>query len=458
MPRGDLAASMSHYYMMPDQLCFRKRLPLPGIYLLLILLTSCQKTEQQAETANRQAPTTIVSSDSGYQLLHYGKPYFIKGAGGISHLEELAACGGNSIRVWDDIDAGRILDEAHTLGITVMLGLWVEREMEGFDYDDRAAVERQYNRIRKTILRYRNHPALLMWCVGNEWAQDADNFKVFDEVNRLARLVHELDPGHPTSTAISPDSKRAIWLVSQRCTEVDILAVNSYGLTARLDEFFRGGGWTKPYLISEYGAPAYWEVPTAPWGAPDEPTSQQKVDFVRQFYRQYIASKPLNCLGAYLFYWGSKQEETSTWFSIFDEQRRQTPLVGLMQELWRGTKPTNRAPVIQQLLIDGEAVAHRSFAVSDTVHWAAIRVTEPERDSLRYEWVMKRRARSGSDYVGIPRPAIQGLITRSDKAIIQFRLPQNPGAYRLFVNVFDTHEHVATANFSFLVTAPQSRQ
>ncbi len=110
-------------------------------------------------------PTSIVSSDSGYQLLRYGKPYFIKGAGGISHLEELAACGGNSIRVWDDVDAGRILDEAHKLGLTVMLGLWVEREMEGFDYDDRAAVERQYKRIRKTILRYRNHPALLMWCV-----------------------------------------------------------------------------------------------------------------------------------------------------------------------------------------------------------------------------------------------------------------------------------------------------
>ena len=444
--------------MMPDHVYFQKLLPWPGIFVLFLLLTGCRDTEQQAKTANRQAPTTIIATNRGFQLLHYGKPYFIKGAGGISHLEELAACGGNSIRVWDDIDAGRILDEAHKLGITVMLGLWVEREMEGFDYDDRAAVERQYKRIRKTILRYRNHPALLMWCVGNEWAQEADNFKVFDEVNRLARLVHELDPGHPTSTAISPDSKRAIWLVTERCTEIDILAVNSYGLTARLDEFFRGGGWTKPYLISEYGAPAYWEVPTSPWGAPNEPNSQQKVAFVRQFYRQHIASRPLNCLGAYLFYWGNKQEETYTWFSIFDEQRRQTPLVGLMQELWRGTKPTNMAPVMRQLLIDGQAVVHRSFPLSDTLHRAEINVTDPERDTLRYEWVMKRRARPGSDYVGIPRPAIQGLLVRSDSAVIPFRLPRQPGAYRLFVNVFDTHNHVATANFSFQITTRKSVQ
>ena len=431
-----------------------RKLPLWQIgCFLLIWVTSCQESRQQYKrTPDARLPTAIQSSDSGYQLLRYGKPYFIEGAGGISHLEELKACGGNSIRVWDDVDAERILAEAQKLGLTVMFGLWVEREMEGFDYNDRAAVERQYQRIRKIILRYRNHPALLMWCVGNEWAQEADNFNVYDEVNRIAKLVHELDPSHPTSTAISPDSKRAIWLVTQRCAEIDILAVNSYGLTARLDEFFREGGWNKPYLISEYGAPAYWEVPTAPWEAPDEPNSQQKVDFVRTFYKQHINSRPSGCLGAYLFYWGSKQEETYTWFSIFDEQGRQSPLVNLMQELWSGNQPINRAPVIEQLLIDGRAVAHRSFERSERLHQAEIRVTDPERDSLTYEWVMKRRARPGSDYIGIPRPAMQGLLVRSDTSVIQFHLPQNPGAYRLFINVFDTHKHVATANFSFQIT------
>lgn len=128
MRRGDLPANTSHYYMMPDRLCFRNLLPWPGISLLLVLLTSCQDTKKQAKTTARQAPTAIVASDSGFQLLHYGKPYFIKGAGGISHLDELATCGGNSIRVWDDIDAGRILDEAHKLGITVMMGLWTLME------------------------------------------------------------------------------------------------------------------------------------------------------------------------------------------------------------------------------------------------------------------------------------------------------------------------------------------
>lgn len=427
----------------------------------LLALSSCQDTQQKRPvTTNPAAPTAIRFNGKSYELLRHGKPYYIKGAGGVSHFEELKACGGNSIRLWDDIDAGRILDEAQALGLTVMFGLWVEREMEGFDYDDHAAVERQYERIRKTVQKYRNHPALLLWCVGNEWALEAKNFKVYDEVNRLSKLVHQLDHNHPVSTVISPDSKRAVWLVSKRCTDVDILGVNSYALTEKLDEFFQKGGWTKPYLISEYGAQAYWETPTAPWGAPDEPNSRSKVEFVRPFYQRYIGSQPPNCFGSYLFYWGYKQEETHTWFSVFDEQGRYTPLVELMQELWSGKKPTNLAPVVQALLIDGQLIYHRSYEPASVLHQAGprqaeIRVQDPEGDPLTYAWEIKPRAQPGADYVGVPRPAIQGLLERTDTRMVRFRLPKEPGTYRLFVNVYDTHQHVATANFSFEVAGPQ---
>lgn len=425
----------------------------------LCILSGCQDTQQKrpaTDNPNVLTPTSVRFNGTSYELLRYGKPYFIKGAGGVSHFEDLKACGGNSIRIWDDIDAGRILDEAQALGLTVMFGLWVEREMEGFDYDDQAAVERQYERIRKTVIKYRNHPALLFWCVGNEWALNAKNFKVYDEVNRLSRLVHQLDPNHPVSTVISPDSKRAVWLVSKRCTDVDILGVNSYALTGKLDEFFQDGGWTKPYLITEYGAQAYWETTTAPWGAPNEPDSRRKVDFVRPFYQRYIGSHPPNCFGSYLFYWGYKQEETHTWFSLFDEQGRQTPLVGLMQELWSGSKPANQAPVIQALLIDGQPKYNQSYAPASILHQAEVRVSDLESDSLTYLWEIKQRAQAGPDYVGVPRLAIQGLLDRTDTRAVRFRLPKEPGAYRLFVNVYDNHRHVATANFSFEVAGSQT--
>lgn len=427
-----------------------------AILSALILVGSCRQTDQsQSTTVSASVPTSIHFNGSSYELLRYGKPYFIKGAGGISYFDQLKSCGGNSIRIWDDIDAQQILDDAQRLDLTVMFGLWVEREMEGFDYNNQDAVDKQFERIRKTVLKYRNHPALLLWSVGNEWSLHADNFKVFDEVNRIVRMIHELDPNHPVSTVISPDSERAVWLVRTRCPDVDILAVNSYGLTEKLGGFFEKGGWKKPYLISEYGAPAYWEVPVSAWGAPNEPSSQQKVTFIRQFYQKYISSRPPNCLGAYLFYWGNKQEETHTWFSIFDEQGLETPLVNLMQELWSGHPAgNNQAPVIKTLKIDGQSITDKSFAVSTSLHQAQIQANDPESEPLRYNWEIKPRAKYGGDYVGVPVPAIQGLLLQTNTPTVRFRLPQKPGAYRLFVNVYDTHRHIASANFSFEVTAP----
>ena len=420
--------------------------------LLLALVAGCDGSNRQKPTATAQsAPTAIRFNGQSYELYWHGKPYYIKGAGGVSHLAQLKACGGNSVRVWDDIDAKRILDEAQRLGLTVMLGLWVEREMEGFDYDNQAAVEHQYRRIRKIVLKYRNHPALLMWCVGNEWALEADNFKVYDEVNRLSKMVHSLDNNHPVSTSMSSDSERSIRLVAQRCPDIDVLSVNSYALTAQLAQFLDKGGWHKPYLISEYGAPGYWETPLAPWGAPNEPNSEQKAKSVRDFYHAYIGSYPPNCLGAYLFYWGTKQEETHTWFSVFDEEGHESPLVGVMQELWSRKKPDNLAPVVQSLQIDGKPLASGSFTLSSGLHQAHFQTVDPEKDTLTYHWEIKPRANSGTDYVGVPRPAIDGLLASTTSPTVQFRLPAKPGAYRLFANAYDSHNHVATANFSFNV-------
>ncbi|TAE27331.1 MAG: hypothetical protein EAZ91_16335 [Cytophagales bacterium] len=429
------------------------RLFLPLLTLLCgLLCVRCTDNPARFATANPQGkPTAVVFDGTSYRLLRHGKPYFIEGAGGVSHLDRLQTCGGNSIRIWDDADADQLLDEAHRLGLTVMLGLWVEREMEGFSYDNQAAVARQYKRIRKTVLKYRNHPALLLWCVGNEWAQGANNVKVYDEVNRLATLVHDLDPNHPVSTAISPDSKRAVWLVAERCPAVDILSVNAYALTDQLGEFFQKGGWNGPYIISEYGAQAYWETPTAPWGAPDEPNSEQKRAFVHQFYPKHIGSRPANCLGAYLFYWGTKQEESHTWFSVFDEQGRETPLVEQMQELWGGGKPTNRSPVLQTILIDGKPALRQVFRASDKPHQVQVLAQDPDGDSLTYAWEIKLRAARTADYVGTPRPPVAGLFQNSATSTTEFRLPRQPGAYRLFVYVYDNHNHVATANVSFMV-------
>jgi hypothetical protein len=62
----------------------------------------------------------VVKNELGYQLYRQGKPYYVKGAGGNTHLDVLVNCGGNSIRTWGLENAKQILDEAQKKGLTVV--------------------------------------------------------------------------------------------------------------------------------------------------------------------------------------------------------------------------------------------------------------------------------------------------------------------------------------------------
>src|SRR5690606_12293825 len=109
----------------------------------------------------------------------------------------------NSIRTWGTRSAQEILDRAHELGMTVTLGLGVTGERHGFDYSDEEAVAAQLERVRLDVLRYKDHPALLIWAIGNELNLNARNPAVWDAVNDISKMIHELDPNHLTTTTLA---------------------------------------------------------------------------------------------------------------------------------------------------------------------------------------------------------------------------------------------------------------
>ena len=147
-------------------------------------------------------PVELRQTEQGWQLLRGGEPYFIRGAGGDGSLEQLAAAGANSVRTWgaDDIDAR--LDAAHALGLSVTVGIWLGHERHGFDYNDKTQVHEQLERARQTVLRYKDHPAVLLWGIGNEMEGfgSGDNPAIWTAVNDIAAMVKKLDPFHPTMT------------------------------------------------------------------------------------------------------------------------------------------------------------------------------------------------------------------------------------------------------------------
>ena len=54
------------------------------------------------------------------------------------------------------------------LGLTVTVGIWLGQERQGFNYADADSVRREVEKARGFFRRYRRHPALLMWGLGNE--------------------------------------------------------------------------------------------------------------------------------------------------------------------------------------------------------------------------------------------------------------------------------------------------
>lgn len=390
-------------------------------------------------------PVELKQTEQGWQLLRGGEPYFIRGAGGNHSLEALAAAGANSVRTWAADDIGPLLDEAHALGLTVAVGLWLGHERHGFDYGDPEQVAAQKERVREAVLRYRDHPAVLLWGIGNEMEgfDQGDNPAVWEAVNDIAAMVKELDPRHPTMTVTTFIHGERIEYVHRRSPAIDIHGINAYGGARVVPGLLREAGATKPYILTEFGPAGPWEVATTEWGAPIEQTSTEKAAFYRVSYEQGIAAAPGRALGAYAFLWGHKMEATGTWFGMFLDDGAKTAAVDVMTEIWSGEPPADLAPRTEPLQLAGPARVEPGAVVE-----VSASVEDPEGGDLRARWELRPDSGdylTGGDYRPDP-PPIEGAVreARVDGATV--RMPGEPGAYRLFLYAYDEAGNAATAN------------
>ena len=271
----------------------------------LVLSSACLAL-WPSSASGKAIPVELRQTEQGWQLFRGGAPYLIQGAGGEGSLEQLAAAGANSVRTWgaDGIDAR--LDAAHALGLSVTVGIRLGHERHGFDYDDETQVREQLERARQTVLRYKDHPAVLLWGIGNEMEGfgAGDDPAIWKAVNDLATRVKKLDPLHPTMTATAELGGGRIEGVQKRCPAIDIHGINSYGGAPSVAERYRAGGATKPYVLTEFGPLGVWEIPKTDWGAPSEPTSTEKAAFYRRSYEAGVRGAPGLALGSYVFNWG----------------------------------------------------------------------------------------------------------------------------------------------------------
>lgn len=400
-------------------------------------------------------PVKIVKRQNGFTLLRGGQPYFIKGAGGTENWDYLVKLGGNSVRTWDAKDAQAVLDSAQAHGLTVMLGLWLQHERHGFDYSDSAAVARQKAHFVRIIKRFKDHPALLLWAVGNEVDLFYTNTAVWDAVQDIAALIHRIDSHHPVTTITAGLDPAEVELIQQKAPAIDIFGINTYGAIDQVASDLKKAGWEKSYLITEWGPDGHWEVDTLPWGAPLEQTSQAKEIDYRQRYR-FIEKNRSHCLGSYVFLWGQKQEVTSTWYGLFTEWGAPTEPLDALYEAWHGNPPPQPAPSLKGINIADQQGSDTVVLAQDQSYPVRAEITAETDQELKIRWRVYPESQSeseGGDYQP-PLKEVENVVTPGEAGEARLHTAMPPGPYRLFVYAIDENGKTAYANLPFLVKNP----
>lgn len=398
----------------------------------------------------------IEGTADGWRLLRDGQPFHIQGAVAPNRFDVLKACGGNAVRVNANQKA---LDAAQAAGLVVMANLPVRGERNNLDWDNAQQVAEQKEKVLAIVRELKGHPALMFWSVGNELDHIPGgkpyNPQIWTRLNELAVAIKQLDPHHPVMTVVGTGRfEKKVQEIAAGCKDMDLLGINAYGDIQRACELTRKH-WPKPYAVTEWGPTGHWEVPKSKWRAPIEQTSSEKARVIEDRYRQVIQADRTHCLGSFVFYWSEKQETTHTWYGLFCNGLG-TESIDVMQRLWTGAWPSNRAPAIRSLGINGVADPRAIYLQSSQHYRAEAKAADPDGDSLLFAWDIRPEVviPPGSYAGGLEKRSepILGLIANPAAEAVDFTTPEKAGAYRLFVTITDGQGHIAYGNIPFFVS------
>lgn len=415
----------------------------------------------------------VVKVNNQWQMQVNGVKFYVRGAAANNMYAQIDDFGGNAFRTYNPTDAAKILDQAYDNGLMVTLGL-VVNDFDKYDYTDKSMLSKMKANIKSNIEQFMNHPALLMWAIGNESepADGAANADLFwKNLGELAKMAHEIDPNHPVCTAMSTSSQTKLSNLSKYCPDVDVVMINCYLPNLPTVQSNIDAKWSKPYIISEFGPRGTWQIPDSdarklPWKdgysetshALVEQTSTQKAADYADCYDNYIKpNESKGCIGSFVFLWGYQTHgQVLGWYGLQYRNGYSFAAADQMQKCWTGSYPQYQAPVISNRsackMNDKRAddIVYTTVGANNT---AFVSATSPCGAELRYYWliVSEKDAHDVPDGTDVEIP---GLITDNTLSSITFKSPSSSGAYRLVALVFDDeHKKVASAVIPFYVNS-----
>jgi hypothetical protein len=169
----------------------------------------------------------------------------------------------NTVRVYDGFGESpevnkAILDEFYKNGIMVIMAIAASKDdIETY----------RYLRIVKMC---KDHPAILVWSLGNEWNLEYNKYYGYETVadaatatEEAAKTIKKIDRNHPVSSCLGDrfedkDPKNTVKWIVKKCPDVDVWGLNIYRGMSLGDLFKRWQATTtKPLYISEFGIDSF---------------------------------------------------------------------------------------------------------------------------------------------------------------------------------------------------------
>jgi len=422
-------------------------------------------------TTQAQSVVKITGTQGSWQLTLNGSPYYIQGldygpdlkttqSTTNAYVADLVATGANTTRTWGTgSTTSNLLTAVDKYNAHVVMGFWLNQNV---NYCTASNLNTTLNQIVNWVNSYKNDPGVLIWDIGNEVILQAqtyfsgttlqnDRVCYAQFVNQISQAIHAADPNHPTT---STDAWTGAWpYYAQYSPDLDLLAVNSYGGICSVQSAWAAGpnnngvSYTKPYIVTEFGASGEWEVPNDSNGVPTEPTDLQKAAAYPNAWACITGSNGNGAkgvsLGATAFIYGNTNDFGGVWFNdeYSTSKTKRLSYYSQYQMYHNGIASTaNQPPACQSMTLSQTSNIPPGGTFTVTTNFV-----DPNNDPMTFNIMQNEKYINGSTSLS------NAQFTQTGPQTFTVTAPTTVGVWKIYVYAFDGHNNVGVQSASFAV-------
>jgi cellulose synthase (UDP-forming) len=329
----------------------------------------------------------ITGRQGDYSLMISGEKFYIRGvAYNTQHdwrdgympltrkqlekdFKRIKEMGANTIRRYNHGFYDRnILNIAQEFDLKVLYGFWFDPKIDY--YRDSVKVRKYIDEVIKNVVKYKDHPAVLGWSLGNEsWGLLKHSFskpyltlvreQYVHLIEKLAQEIHRIDPSRPVFTCIEHEEYQLpgeLVAFRESAPSIDVIGINSYykEQISKLNHIVWKFDPERPYIVSEFGPCGYWDPKYnhSRNGKVIEESDDEKGHWYKWQWNNYVLAYAGYNVGGFAYCWHDRMEGTYTWFGITDYKGRLKKSYYALKETWTNRKISERLPKVSFHLPD----------------------------------------------------------------------------------------------------------